>query len=286
MKPRMGILWIRLFLHLKHLGQINRRPRSIESRARALKRLFRFAGNLGLTVIELSLKELEEFLDRPLCPQSRATEISHLKSFFRWCLEEGFVNIDPSVRLHRPKVPRRFPRPMKELDKIFALENAPGRIKTWLFLAAYAGLRACEIAPIKGEDILWEEGVLIIPEQKGGDSGAVSLHPLLVLELRQAYKPGWLFEKGNGYEGHITASQLQRWANRYLHSVGIESTLHTLRHWFGTEIYRSSHNIRLTQEAMRHSSVVTTALYTQIDKTEIAEVIASLPSQNDGGWAA
>lgn len=57
-----------IFLHLKHLGQINRRPRSIESRARALKRLFRFAGNLGLTVIELSLKELEEFLDRPPVP--------------------------------------------------------------------------------------------------------------------------------------------------------------------------------------------------------------------------
>lgn len=274
-----------IFLHLKHLQQINRRPRSIECRRHALGRLEKFAATKNVGLLGLTHKQLEEFLDRPLGPQARATEISHLKSFYKWCIDEELIEVNPAFRLQRPRVPRMFPRPMMEYDKQRALQLAQGPVRTCLYLAAYAGLRACEICQIRGEDILWDEEVLVIREQKGGNPGVVALHPLLLEELKRAYKPGWLFEKGGEryaayHEGHMTPNQLQRITNRYLKDIGVSSTLHTLRHWFGTEIYRSSRNIRLTQEAMRHGSVVTTALYTQIDKREIAGVIASLPTQN------
>lgn len=280
-----GIMDENIFLHLKHLSNINRRPRSIDCRRLSLERLLRYAIAHETDLFELSYVQLEDFLDRGLGPQARATEISHIKSYFKWAIEMELTSNNPAFRLQRPRVPRKFPRPMNEHDKALAFREAPQPIRAWLYLAAYAGLRACEIAPIRGEDIMFSEGILVIPEQKGGDPGTVALHPLVKAELRVMYKKGWLFEKGGGYSGHITAGQLQRHANKHLRDLGIESTFHSLRHWFGTEIYRSSRNIRLTQEAMRHGSVVTTALYTQIDKHEIANVISSLPRTYEREYA-
>lgn len=269
----------KIFLHIKHLQQLNRRPRSIECRKRALLRLEKWCERHDKNILDVSYDDLIEFLDRPLSPQGRASEISHFRNFFLYCCDEEWIDKSPALKLVRPRVPRRLPRPMSDVDKHIAFEQSEGRIRAWLFLAAYAGLRACEIAPIRGEDILWEEKILIIREQKGGDQGTVTLHPVLIEELRKVYKSGWLFEKGSGYEGHITPNQLQRYANKYLHGLGIDSTFHSLRHWFGTNVYRSSKDIRITQEAMRHTSVVTTVLYTQIDKSEIAGVIAKLPNE-------
>jgi len=48
----------------------------------------------------------------------------------------------------------------------------------------------------------------------------------------------------------------------YLRRLGVPASAHQLRHWFGTSIYGSTHDLRLTQELMGHQSPVTTAGYT------------------------
>jgi len=40
------------------------------------------------------------------------------------------------------------------------------------------------------------------------------------------------------------------------------TTAHQLRHWFGTNLYAQSHDIRITQEMLGHASSATTAIYT------------------------
>ena len=84
---------------------------------------------------------------------------------------------------------------------------------------------------------------------------------------------GWLFplvpDPTRPCPPHLVSQQ----CNGYLHSIGIDSTLHSLRHWFCTEFYRrSGRDLRLTQEAARHRSPATTAGYTAIDPVEIAAV--------------
>jgi len=58
--------------------------------------------------------------------------------------------------------------------------------------------------------------------------------------------------------------------NRYLHGRGISATAHQLRHWFGTELYRRTLDLKLVGEMMGHVKVETTSLYVAVVPTEEA----------------
>lgn len=262
--------------HLAYLKHLGRRPSSIDQRRRVLGRLARHQADL----LAATYLDLVAFVSRNenRGPEARCAEISHVRGFYRWALETELVELDPAARLVRPRRPRRLPRPMPDDDLAHALRMAPEPIRTWLHLAAYGGLRCCEIARLRGEDYLRDRCLLLIGEQKGGDSAAITVGPVLAERLDELERKGWWFPRWDGEPGPIAAGQLQRHANRWLHSQGISSTMHTCRHWHGTYVYRASgRDLRLTQEVMRHKSPVSTAGYTYIDQAEAAGVVSMLP---------
>lgn len=269
--------------HVTHLKYLNRRPTSVRQRALCLHRLQRFA---GAPLVELEGETLQRFVgQRRLGVEARAAAVSHLRGFYKWALDEGLVATDPSTRLRRPKREHRIPRPMPEANAARALNAAPDPIRQWLFLAAYAGLRACEIAQLKASDFLVQQSppILLIRVSKGGDPSVVPIAaPLRPVAIELAQGEGWCFPKGRGGDGHVTASQLQKRANTFLHELGIDETLHQLRHWFGTHAFRATgRDLRATQELMRHRSPVSTAGYTFVDMGEAARALDDLPRLSD-----
>lgn len=48
--------------------------------------------------------------------------------------------------------------------------SGPNPNRTWLILAAYAGLRGCEIAIMRGEDIDWAARKIHVPRRQGRGS--------------------------------------------------------------------------------------------------------------------
>lgn len=266
--------------HAASLKFLNRRPSSVAQRIRTLRRLKAFAHHQPL--LGLQHDTLAMFVGQPeLGVEARAAAVSHVKGFYRWALDEELIVVDPSARLRRPKRERRMPRPMPDHAASRALSAAPEPIRSWLFLAAYAGLRACEIAQLRGSDILVAQvpPMMIIRESKGGDPSVVPIGSLLrpiCVELARA--DDWCFPRGRDLGGHVTASQLQKRANAFLHELGIVETLHQLRHWYGTQTFRATgRDLRATQELMRHRSPVSTAGYTYVDPGEIAAALDLLP---------
>jgi integrase/recombinase XerD len=67
---------------------------------------------------------------------------------------------------------------------------------------------------------------------------------------------------------------------RALRAVGSTATAHQLRHSFGTAVLRSSHDLRVTQELLRHSSPASTAIYTQVADLDKVDAVRAL------GWSA
>lgn len=257
----------------------NLRPGTLEQKGRALVRLARHLDPAG--ILDATHDELVAFLDRLEHAEARATETSHLRTFYRWAMIEGLISVDPSARLIRPRVPRRLPRPMPDNDLRMAIDLAPDRIRPCFLLAAYAGLRACEISRLRGVDVLWGNTppMLVVDEGKGGHSGAVPLHPVLEVELRQLPERGWLFPRRDGRPGPMPPHLISHYCNDHLHGLGISHTLHTIRHWFGTKsLQANGGNLRETQELMRHQSPVSTAIYTWVDPGAAAETVASLPA--------
>lgn len=272
--------------HVARLRAINRRPASIRQREYALRHLERFGAPAG--ILELAFETVRAFTDRAsLGPEARNASISHVRGFYRWAAVEGLIGADPSGGLERPRRARRLPRPMPTSSVVRALESAPDPIRQWLFLATYAGLRACEIAQLSGSDFVLERTppMVIIQEQKGGDTGyAVIAPPLFDVAAELAVARGWCFVRGEGdpsgrlWGGHVTAHQVSSRMNRFLHESGIPQTAHQLRHWFGTETNRvSGGRFRVVQEAMRHRSPSSTAIYTLVEQSDIAEALDLLP---------
>jgi integrase len=265
--------------HLDHCRLRNLRPGTIYQRGRALVRLRRaLDGPELLDVDHEVMAGWYSALD--LTPEARATELSHVRTFYRWALLEGLIESDPTLRLVRPRIPRRIPRPIGDDDLARALEGAPERVRPWLFLAAYSGLRACEIAGLRRRDVLDDADppVIVVTDGKGGKQRVVPLAARVLAELRVSGLPpsGWLFSRADGKPGPLKPWSISGHANRSLRELGIPATLHQLRHHFGTSLYRSTHDLRLTQEVMGHASPVTTAGYAAWSPTEAAVAVEAL----------
>lgn len=259
--------------HLRHLRRRNLRPSTIEQRGRALRRLGR-----GHDLARISGEEIEDWLDaRDLTPSSRASEISHIRGFYRWAVMEDVLDSDPTLRVVRPRVPKRLPRPMPEPDLAMAVELAPQPIRSMLMIAAFAGLRACEISRLEGEHVLPADGVLLVMEDKGGGMSSVPIAPPLRAVFAGLPRSGPLFLLTDGRR--MRPHNVSHWCNNYLHSIGIGHTLHTLRHRFGTAVYEASgRDLRATQELLRHKTPVSTALYTWLSPGHLADAVNRVPA--------
>jgi integrase len=213
-----------------------------------------------------------------LSPQSHNTYVSHLSAFYDWCVAEGYLDESPCGKLVRPKMSRRLPRPMPEADLVRALASSTGRVRVWLTLAAFAGLRACEIAAMQRDWIVLGESPILVILGKGGRERVVPLAPQALEELRVFGLPraGYVFGRRDNPALPVRASTVSNMANEYLHSLGIRDTLHTLRHRFGSRFYQESLDLRLTQETMGHGSPVTTAGYAAYSPDAAAAVVRRL----------
>lgn len=273
-----------LAAHLDYLRLLNRRPGTIDQRRNVLLRLARFHET---ELLALTSAQIAAFRDRPsragqpLAASSQAVELAHFRAFYRWAMLYELTDHDPTARVPRPRTMRGLPHPIPEHELALVLNEAPERIRPWYLLGAYAGLRACEIAPLRGEDIWWHHDpvLIVVREGKGGDPGTVPLHPLLEPVLAALPRRGLLFSRADGQPGANRPGMVSQHCNKHLHRIGSTHTLHSCRHRFGTMIYRlSGGDLRLTQELMRHKSPTTTAIYTLIDQSAAAGVVAALPA--------
>lgn len=262
--------------YMQHLARRNLRPTYVYAQRGTLRRLATFIDPTDL--VEATTDQLTAYLDsRTMCAGAKRAEIAHLRGFYSWAHENEKIATDPSVRLVKPRHHRAVPRPMPDEDLRHALASAPPRVAPILGFAAWAGLRACEIAQLRADDI--HDGLILIREGKGGGASTVPLAPQLAGYLARFELPlwGWLFPRQDG-RGHVSRSLICHRANTFLREIGICHSLHSIRHSYGTHIYRATLDLRLTQELLRHQSPATTAIYTQLVPDAAAVAVAKLPT--------
>lgn len=142
-------------------------------------------------------------------------------------------------------------------------------------LAVYHGLRAHEIAKVRGEDIdLYAATLRVVG--KGGTDDTVPLHPVVAADARAMPRLGWWFPSPRGGRPERRES-VSAVISRAMKRADVAATGHQLRHWYGTALVRSGTDIRVAQTLMRHASLATTALYTAVDDTQQRDAVARLP---------
>lgn len=260
--------------YLESLRSANYAQTTIYDRGRTIIR-FRLA--TGFDPLEADEHQMIGwFVGLSLQPHAKAVTLSSIRHYCRWAVRHGHLAADPTRLLDRPRVARRYPRPIAEVDLGSALTSARRDTRAILTLAAFCGLRACEISVLNWGDI---HGDVILIHGKGAKERILPLHPLArdsMLALPGKHR-GSVIERRDGNPGIVKPWTISEMANKYLHSLGIPETLHQLRHRFATQLYQSSRDIRLCQDLLGHASPDTTAAYAAWDKTEAAGAVARLP---------
>lgn len=248
--------------------------------------MLRFARYFGHPVADVTEAELTAWQDvrvDQLKPAGMHNEVTHVSCYLRWLSDTGRRADNPSRALVRPKhVSQRRPRPMPDKDIARALNIAEQPMHVWLGLAAFCGLRCCEIAVLERDWIIdGIRGSHLRVTGKGGKERNVPLPEALRTELASGpFRPaGHLFARMDGKPGPPSAARVSERINEHLHAQGISLTAHKMRHRFGTKLYEATRDPFYVAEVMGHASVDTTRLYVAVvnDKAaQIAEQISNL----------
>lgn len=248
---------------------------SLDSRRRLYARVERHLGCALVDATEEQLLAWNEWRARRVEDDTRAGELSALRSFYRWAKLFEWRADDPTARVPRPRRKRRVPRPISEDRLGLAIREAePTRVRPALVLAAFCGLRAMEISSLRAEDF---SGGRLVVTGKGGRTRVVPVHPAVRAALAGLPAKGWLFARRDGLPGPVEPHIISGVANRHLHAHGIPDTLHSLRHRFATQVYAASLDIRVTQELLGHASPVTTQMYAAFAPGSAQDAVMALP---------
>jgi integrase/recombinase XerC len=237
---------------------------TLRTRVGAVRRLQRERGPLD----QVTRADLIEWLGGFAKASTRSTNLSYVRCFFAWAHDEGHVPSNPASKLPKVKVPRGMPRPVPTEHLEAAMALATDRERLWLELMAFAGLRVSEVAACRPSDAwLSVEGTwwLRVPHGKGGHDQQVPL-------------PRWLGERLSKAEPwEVGLQQVYRHSRDLLRSVGSASTPRACRHFYATAALRSTGNLRVVQQMLRHADVSTTARYTAVTSQEMVDAAEGLP---------
>jgi integrase len=187
-------------------------------------------------------------------PETRKSVRGSFRSFFRWAYQSGRLDHDPSDALPSVRVPQAVARPAPETVVHTGL-RAESRVRLMVMLAAYIGLRACEIAGVHSDHLV--DDILRVTGKGGKTREIPIVHAELLAELQAV--TGWAFPNGRG--SHLTPGHVTRLVSR---ALPVGWTAHTLRHRMATTAYAGSRDILAVGCLLGHSRPETTQRYVRM----------------------
>ncbi|HKK63407.1 MAG TPA: site-specific tyrosine recombinase/integron integrase, partial [Bacteroidales bacterium] len=227
-----------------------------------------------------------------LHPRSQARMISAVKGFYRFLFMEERITHEPAISLESPKIGRKLPDVLtvKEIDTLFEkidLSKPEGhRNRTMLEVLYSCGLRVSELIQLKISDLYLDEGFIRVIG-KGDKERLVPVGKTAIAEIDR-YMPDrnsmLNIDKGsqdilflNRRGKPLTRVMIYTIIRKLSEKAGIKKKIspHTFRHSFATHMVNGGADLRAVQEMLGHESIVTTEIYTHLDRDYLKEVVKS-----------
>lgn len=233
------------------------------------------------------LEYLKDKLANNKAQSSISRNITSLRRFFRYLMQEDVITTDPMHLIELPKKETHLPAVLSPSEVELLLE-APDtakplglRDRAILELMYATGLRVSEVISLKLADLHLELGI-IQTIGKGQKERIVPIGDTAIYWVEQYLKDSRpkLVKKPNSFlfvnfHGNgLTRQGIWKNLKAYVKAVGIKKnvTPHTLRHSFATHILENGADLRIVQELLGHADISTTQLYTHLSKKRLAEI--------------
>lgn len=225
---------------------------------------------------------------RKLASASVARALVAVRSFHRFCLQEGLLDTDPSERIGSPRVPAGIPKALEEAEIEALLVSVDGddpkrlRDRAALETLYASGVRISELVGLDRGDLDLEGGLVRVLGKGGkerivpiGRPAKVALDAYLYSgrpELARPRSGDALFLNVRG--GRLTRQGCWQVVRRAAERVGLEEALspHVLRHSCATHLLDHGADIRVVQELLGHARLSTTQVYTKVSPARLRAV--------------
>ena len=204
-----------------------------------------------------------------LCPESRSYKVSRLRTFFRYCLECGWVGNNPVKGLARPIFIRKgaIPFTAAEVEKVLwatelYCDSPPGRrkqVREFVLVLRYTGLRIGDCVSLRRENIT--DGKLYLRTAKTGTGVWLPLKREVVEALAEIeLSHGFYFWSGEGTLKSGISSWHRSMATLFK-LAGVTGHPHMFRHSFATSLLKNGVSVEIVARLMGHGSAVITRKY-------------------------
>jgi integrase/recombinase XerD len=218
--------------------------------------------------------------------QSRV--LSGVRAFFRYLLIEGEIEENPASLIESPKIGLKLPEVLSvtEIDRIISeidLSKPEGHRNKAIIETLYGcGLRVSELVNLRLTDIHYNEEFVVVTG-KGNKQRLVPVSQKALKEI-DIYKQdrnrlpvikdqNILFLNRRG--GHLTRAMIFTIIKDLAARAGIRKNIspHTFRHSFATHMIEAGADLRAVQEMLGHESILTTEIYTHIDRSFLRDTL-------------
>jgi len=267
---------------------------SVEAYLNDVYKLEKYFNEIGrdISPVRVSYSDLKEFLawysinNKNTRTQSRV--LSGIRAFFRFLLIEGEIAENPSSLLESPKIGLKLPEVLSviEIDRIIDeidLSKPEGHRNKAIIETLYGcGLRVSELVNLRLTDIHYNEEYVIVTG-KGDKQRLVPISKKALKEI-DIYKHDrenltvitdrnilFLNRRGKGLTRAMIFTIIKDLATR----AGIRKNIspHTFRHSFATHMIEAGADLRAVQEMLGHESILTTEIYTHIDRSFLRDTL-------------
>lgn len=244
--------------------------------------------SLALATPDLLSKYIRVLFETGFAATSIQRSISSLRSYFAFIASEGEIKSDPTELLETPRTTRYLPSVLsvEEIMKIINVidTNKRGGVRDRAMVETlYAtGMRVSELLSFTYEQILFEEELVRV-YGKGSKERLVPIGKAALRWIQEYYEVERPFFANSNSDStvflNIRGKPLSRmgiWRiiDSYVRKAGIKKTVspHTFRHSFATHLLEGGADLRIVQEMLGHANIVTTEIYTHVDREYLKEV--------------
>lgn len=267
---------------------------SIEAYQNDIHKLERYLTETGSEISPsmITYNDLKNFLtwysadNKNARTQSRV--LSGIRAYFRFLLIEGEIEENPASLIESPKIGVKLPEVLSimEIDRMIVeidLSKPEGHRNKAIIETLYGcGLRVSELVNLRLTDIHYDEGYVVVTG-KGNKQRLVpvsgkALKEIDIYKTHRNHLPvikdqNVLFLNRRGSK--LTRAMIFTIIKDLAAKAGIRKNIspHTFRHSFATHMIEAGADLRAVQEMLGHESILTTEIYTHIDRSYLRDTL-------------
>jgi len=221
-----------------------------------------------------------EMMNHEIIARSINRKIATLRKYFKFLLQEGVIEVNPSSKINTPKVPKNLPVVVEEVklsemldnNEVFGSDFKGLRDKLVIEMLFGTGMRLSELLGVKDTDInVYEGTVKVLGKRNKERIIPINQELKLLIAEYQQLKKNQDFSGNNSLTLIVTDKGAQAYpklvyliVQKYLSYISTQNkkSPHVLRHTFATSLLNRGADLNAIKELLGHANLSATQVYT------------------------